>query len=148
MSNQTKEQLNKFFGLITSPQDIGLVVAESKGSMPDKKFWEEIDNNTLYQAIDEPKSVDSFIKKLIQAQKQEKRLILDIKIDPYPAVISLLKEISQFGKFNVKNAEGYTIERVDIRPGSIIVVAERDFIDNNITYPNFYNIFDSALSLK
>lgn len=148
MENQTKKQLNKFFGLITSPQDIGLVIAESKGSRPDKKFWEEIDKNALYQAIDEPKSVDSFIEKLIQAQKQGKRLILDIKIDPYSTVISLLKEISQFGKFNVKNAEGYTIEKVGIRPGSIIVVAEKDFIDNKITYPNFYNIFDSAFSLK
>lgn len=143
-----KEQLNKFLSAISSSQDLGLIIVESKEARPEENFWREFDKSALYHAIDSSESADSLVGEISQAQKENKRVIIDIKTDPYATTISLLKEISQFGKFNVKNAEGVTVERIAVAPGSIICVAERDFIEKEITYPDFYNIFDSAFSLK
>lgn len=148
MNNQTKQQLKSFFNFNNNPQDIGLVIVESKEKMPDEKFWHELDSNIIYHIVDSPESTDKFLNKLIQAQKQNKKIVIELKIDPYPTTINILKEISQFGKINVKNEKGYTNETINIKPGSIIVVAERNFIEKEISYPNFYNLFDSAFSLK
>ena len=82
---------------------------------------------------------------LIKAQKEDKIFLLEIKADPNDKIIQVLKQICHFGQFNIHDKRGKLINTIKVEPGSIVVIAERDFINKEISYPRFYNIFDTAL---
>lgn len=151
MRKETTEELKKFLKLtkkIKNPKDIALVIVEEKDAKPKSNFWKRLNDNISYFKLDNYYGSEELLSKIVQTQKQNKRLLIDIGVDPNSAVISFLKEVSRFGSFNLRNRKGEIIEKLNLAPGLIIVVAERNFINNQISYRNFYNLFDSAFSLK
>ena len=115
---------------------------------PDKNFWQNLNRSISYFLLDDPFEYQKLIDAILNAQKEGKILLIEIKVDPAPGVIQLLKEISHFGSFNLHDARGKIKENIKIFPGSILVIAKRDFIEKEISYPRFYDIFETAIILE
>lgn len=149
MEIETKNKLKKFIEdrKFTRSQDLGLIIIENKNSFS-KNFWQSLNKKIFYLQLNDLSHQYQKVKNaILKAQKQKRILLLEINVDLDPWVVQILREISHFGTFNLHDERGNFKETIEISPGSLIVIAKRDFIEKGISYPNFYNIFDSAIIL-
>ncbi|MFH8087052.1 MAG: hypothetical protein QW609_04505 [Candidatus Aenigmatarchaeota archaeon] len=149
MKKEVKEKIKKFLEdrrLVINPKDIALIILEGEAQIP-QEFWKNLGPSFSYFLLNDPYEYYNLEKQFIQAQKEDKIFLLEIKADPSNLVIQFLKQISHFGGFNLHDKRGNLISHFEVKPGSLVVIAQRKFIENNITYPRFYNIFDTALSI-
>ena len=147
MKKETKEKLKKFLKdrkLAIDPKDIALIILEKEKKISPKE-WQKLESSLSYFLLDNTFEFRNLVDEIIKSQKKDKILLIEIKADPSNWVIQLFKEISHFGSFNIHDKKGKLVDSIKIKPGLIIVIAERSFIEKKISYPGFYNIFNTAL---
>ena len=145
MDKRVIEDLKKFIssaGNVKNPGDLALIIIEKGAKQPSPNTWKKVDKDVTYFAIKNNTTEYLLLDEIIKTQKGKKKLILDIKKDLSSASINLLKKIVKFGKVSVDDKD------VDITPGTIISLVDRDFAQKNINYYNFFNLFSSAFSIK
>lgn len=147
MKKEIKEKLKKFLRdrkLCTNPKDIALIILGDK-ERPGEKFWQELDPSVSYFLLDNPFEFKKVVNEFIKAQKEGKIFLLDLRVDPSDSIIRWFKEISHFGSFNLHKEKGNLVDNIKVKPGSLVAIAKRSFIEKEITYTGFYNLFDTAL---
>jgi len=154
-----KDNLNIFIHLLqhvfTYKQppfvDLGLIVKESKSQIEVKEVFEEIKKIVDIERItyDETMSDEDAIDKIIDAFQKNKWVFLEIKKDIGSPLLNQLNHLASHNSLQCIDYQGKHIFEMKIPENSrVIVFAERDFIENKISYPYFYRLFGPTLSLK
>jgi hypothetical protein len=151
-----KDKLNTFIHLLqhvftNKHFDLGLIVKESKSQIEVKEVFEEIKKIVDIERIvyDEIMSDEDAIDKIIDAFQKNKWVFLEIKKDIGSPLLNQLNHLANYNSFQLIDYQGKDIFEMKIPENSrVIVFAERDFIENKITYPRFYRFFGPTLSLK
>lgn len=142
-----KNRVKKFLSRMENIKDaknIPLIILEkNKGA----GFWQEVDKNMIYFALDNPNDYQILIDQIAANQESGNRILIDIQTDPQSRIINLFKEIAEFGRISLKNGDNKLEGDLNIETGLILVTSQRDCIENKISYKNFYNLFDSAFIL-
>jgi len=154
------EKLKQFIRLLQKvkrqPQgvfDIGLIVKEpsAKKSISGEKIFREIKNIVPIEKIVYDSSTDdeNTIQKLISVFQKKNWAFLEIKKDIGSPFLNQLKHLSNRNFLQILNYNNQDVFEIKMPEDTrIVVFAERDFIENKITYPHFYRIFGPTLSIK
>ena len=153
-----KQKLNTFIHLLqkvfTQKQpvfDLGLIVKESKSQIEVKKVSEEIKKFVDIERIvyDEKIFDEDVIDKIVDTFSKNRWVFLEIKKDIGSHLLNQLKHLANYNSFQLIDYQGKDIFEMKMPENSrLIVFAERDFIENRISYPHFYGLFGPTLSLK
>lgn len=146
MDAKTQAKLKKFLKdreVVINPKDIALIILGEEDDLSNRD-WEKLYSSTSYFLLDNAFEFQKVVNKFIETQKEGKILLLEMKVNPDPRLIQLLKEISEFGSFNLHDERGNLTNNLKVKPGSLVVIARRSFIEEGITYPRFYDIFSTA----
>ena len=153
-----KEKLNTFIRLLQKCQrqpsqifDLGLVVKESKSRISNEKIFNEIKKIVdIKRIICNKSSLDEeVIDKIVEAFSKNKWVFLEIKKDIGSPLLNQLKHLANHNSLQLLNYKGGDLSEIEMSKDSrVIVFAERDFIENKITYPHFYRLFGPTLSIK
>jgi len=143
--------LQKVFTQKQPPFDLGLIVKESESQIDVKEVFEEIKKSVDIERIiyDETIFDEDTIDKIIDAFQKNKWIFLEIKKDIGSPLLNQLKHLANHNSLQLIDYQGKDIFEMKMPENSrVIVFAERDFIENKITYPYFYRLFGPTLSLK
>jgi len=153
-----KEKLNTFIHLIekvfTQKQpafDLGLIVKEPTCQIEVKEVFEEIKKIVDIERIiyDETIFDEDVIDKIVDAFQKNKWVFLEIKKDIKSLLLNQLKHLANYNSFQLIDYQGKDVFDMKMPENSrVIVSAERDFIENKISYPHFYRLFGPTLNLK
>ncbi len=92
---------------------------------------------------------ENAIQKLINAFRKKNWAFLEIKKDISSLFLNQLKHLSNRNFLQLLNYNNQDVFEIKMPEDTkIIVFAERDFIENKITYPHFYRLFGPTLSIK
>ncbi|MBU1179892.1 hypothetical protein KJ885_03035 [Patescibacteria group bacterium] len=152
-----QEKLNTFIRLLQKVQkqpnrtfDLGLIVKEPKSKMSSVKILEEIKKIATIEKITYDKlSVDEdVIENLVNIFEKDKWVFLEIKKDIGSPLLNQLKHLANYNSFQLIDYKEKDVFEMKMPKNSrLIVFAERDFIENKITYTHFYRLFGPTLSL-
>ncbi len=150
-------KLNKFIRLLQKVQkqpsrtfDLGLIVKEPKSKMSSVKILRAIKKMADIEKITYDKSSvdEDVIENLVNIFKKDKWVFLEIKKDIGSPLLNQLKHLANFNSLQLIDYKGKDIFEMKMPEKSrLIVFAERDFIENKISYPHFYRIFGPTLSI-
>jgi len=153
-----KEELNMFIRLLQKVQkqpsqtfDLGLIVKEPKSQIEVKEVFEEIKQIIDIERIvyDEKIFDEDVINKIIETFQKNKWVFLEIKKDIGSHLLNQLKHLANYNSFQLIDYQGKDIFEMKMPENSrMVVFAERDFIENKISYPHFYRLFGPTLSIK
>ena len=153
-----KNELNTFIHLLqkvfTQKQpafDLGLIVKESKSQIEVKEVFEEIKKIVDIERIVYEETIfdEDTIDKIIDAFQKNKWIFLEIEKDIGSPLLNQLKHLANSNSLQLIDYQGKDIFEMKMPENSrVIVFAERDFIENKISYPHFYRLFGPTLSLK
>ncbi|MGB9598609.1 MAG: hypothetical protein ACPLZH_02075 [Minisyncoccales bacterium] len=153
-----KERLKMFIRLLQKVQkqpsqtfDLGLIVKEPKSKISSGEILEEIRKIVGIEKVTYDKSVtdEDVIENFINIFKKNKWVFLEIKKDVGSPLLNQLKHLANHNSFQLIDYKGVDVFEMKIPEKSrVIVFAERDFIENKISYPHFYKLFGPTLSLK
>ena len=153
-----KNELNTFIHLLqkvfTQKQpafDLGLIVKESKSQIEVKEVFEEIKKIVDIERIVYEETIfdEDTIDKIIDAFQKNKWIFLEIEKDIGSPLLNQLKHLANSNYLQLIDYQGKDIFEMKMPENSrVIVFAERDFIENKISYPHFYRLFGPTLSLK
>ncbi|MEO0100996.1 MAG: hypothetical protein ABIK84_01180 [candidate division WOR-3 bacterium] len=152
-----KEKLKQFLELlqrIKHPQkrtfDLGLVVKESKSEVKSDEVFKEIQKEIKIEKVvyDEKVFDDDVIEQIINLFKDKKWVFLEIRKDIKSPLLNQLKHLANYNSFQLIDYKGQDVFEMKMPEESrLIVFAERDFIENKISYPYFYTLFGPILSI-
>ncbi len=154
-----KEKLKTFIRLLqkvhTVPPlvdkcDLGLIVKESKTKISPDEILDEIKKIVAIGRIVYDKSVadEDVIEKIIEAFKRGEWIFLETKKDIGSILLNQLKHLANNNILQLIDYQGKDLVEIKIPENSrIIIFAEREFIENKISYPHFYRLFGPTLSL-
>ncbi len=130
--------------------DLGLVVFKKGNPVEIKKVLDILPKGkTLLVKLDNQYFADDFFKKLVMANREEQWLVVDCSCDPAPAVIQVLKQISQNNAFTISHFEGKELFTMKMDPKSrVIFFIDNAVLEKEITYPYFINLFGPILRIK
>jgi len=143
--------LQKVFTLKQPPFDLGLIVKESKSQIEVKEVFEEIKKIVDIERIvyDETIFDEDAIDKIVDTFQKNKWVFLEIKKDIGSPLLNQLKHLANYNSFQLIDYQGKDIFEMKMPENSrMIVFAERDFIENKISYPHFYRLFGPTLILQ
>lgn len=153
-----QEELNKFIRLLQKVHkqpnqtfDLGLIIRESKSKMSPVKILDAIKKTIdIEKIIYDKSSIDEdVIENLVNIFQKGKWVFLEIKKDITSPLLDQLRHLANYNSFQLIDYKGQDIFEMKIPETSrLIVFAERDFIENQITYPHFYRLFGPTLSIK
>lgn len=154
-----KEKLNSFIKLLqkshrisTLPSfDLGLIVKEKTSKINSKEIFDEIKKIVPIEKItyDELTFDEDVISKIIEIFKKNKWIFLEIKKDIQSSLFNQLKHLANHNFLQLIDYKGKDLVQIKMPENCrIIVFAERDFIENKISYPHFYRLFGPTLSIK
>ena len=155
-----KEKLEQFIRLLQKvkrqPQgvfDIGLIIEEpsAEKSVSGEKIFREIKNIVPIERIVYNNSTDdeNTTQKLISVFRKKNWAFLEIKKDIGSLFFNQLKHLSNHNFLQLLNYNNQDVFEIKMPEDTrIIVFAERNFIENKITYPHFYRFFGPTLSIK
>ncbi len=153
-----KEKLEQFIRLLqkTCKQpsqtfDLGLIVKEPKSEVDSKDIFEKIKNKVDSERIiyDKLTTDEDIIEKIIELFEKNKWLFLEIKKDISSPLLNQLKHLANHNVLQLLDYQGKDLSEIKMPENCrIIIFAERDFIENKITYPHFYRLFGPTLSIK
>lgn len=156
ISNGTSK-LKDFFSALKSVKrqpgglfDVGLLIKEPKSKTNAEKLFQEMKKLTPTQNIIYDQSVtdEKTIKQLVDAFKKEKWVLLEIKKDISSLLLNQLKHLANSNNLQILNFNDKEVFEMKLpEQCRLIVLAERNFIENKISYPHFYRIFGPVLSL-
>jgi len=91
---------------------------------------------------------ESFLKELVIANREGQWFLVDCQADPSPTIITVLKQISEDNAFTVSHFEGQELFRMTLNPRTrIIFCLDSDFLEKEITYPFFMNLFGPVIRI-
>mgnify|MGYP001116249701 CR=1 FL=1 len=131
--------------------DLGLIVKETKSKISSAEILEVIRKIVDIEEIVYDKSVieEDVIENLVNIFQKGKWVFLEIKKDMGSTLLNQLKNLANHNALQLLNYQGKDLVEIKIPEKSrMIIFAERDFIENKITYPHFYRIFGPTLSIK
>ncbi len=153
-----KEKLNKFIRLLQKVQkqpgqtfDLGLVVKEPKSKLSAGKVLEAINKIIAVEKViyDKSNVDEEIIENLVNIFEKGKWVFLEIKKDIKSPLLNQLKHLANSNSLQLLDYQGKDLVEIKIpKESRVIIFAERDFIENIITYPHFYRLFGPTLSLK
>ncbi len=153
-----QEKLNKFIRLLQKVQkqpsqtfDLGLIVKEPKSQVNENEIFQKVQKLVNIENITYDKSLfdEDVIEKIIAAFEKNKWIFLEIKKDIKSPLLNQLKHLSNHNLLQLVGYKGKDVFEMKMPEKSrLIVFAERDFIENKITYPHFYRLFGPTLSVK
>jgi len=153
-----KEELNVFIRLLQKVRkqpnqtfDLGLIVKEPKSQIEVEKVFEEIKKVVDIERIvyDETIFDEDVIDKIVEAFQKNKWVFLEIKKDIDSPLLNQLKHLANYNSFQLIDYRGKDVFEMKMPENSrVIVFAERDFIENKISYPHFYRLFGPTLILQ
>lgn len=154
-----QEKLNTFIRLLRkthrisaiSPFDLGLIVKEPKSNINPKVIFGKIKKNVDIEQIiyDEAAIDEDVIEKIIELFEKGKWVFLEIKKDVSSPLLNQLKHLANHNFLQLIDYKGRDLVQIKIPENSrVIIFAERDFIENKISYPHFYRLFGPTLSIK
>ncbi|MDW7988083.1 MAG: hypothetical protein RMJ65_05225 [candidate division WOR-3 bacterium] len=154
MDKELLREFIQFLRLFEHPvkktYDLGLIVKEPNSNETQKVVLEEIRNIVPIEVIvyDEAISDTTAIEKIIGAFRDKKWVFLEIKKDLKSPLLNQLKHLANYNSFQIFDYHGQDVFEMKMpRESRIIVFAERDFIEKEISYPYFYTLFGPVLSL-
>ena len=144
------EHLQKIQKPLNKTFDLGLIVKEPKSKIRSEKIFE-----TITKIIDAEKIVydssildEDIIKRIIKAFQNKKWVFLEIKKDISSVLLNQLKNLSNHNILQLIDYQGEDVFELPMpKESRVIVFAERDFIENKISYPHFYTLFGPVLAL-
>jgi len=148
--NQFIRLLKKVFRMKSPPFDLGLIVKEPENKDSSDSVFKKIKKEVEIEKIiyDESIADEDVIEKIIESFKKNKWLFLEIKKDISSPLLNQLKHLANHNFLQLIDYKGKDLVEIKMPENSrIIVFAERDFIENKITYPHFYRLFGPVLSL-
>jgi len=158
MKNMDKEKLSMFIHLLQKVQkqpnqtfDLGLIVEELGSQIEVEEVFEEIKKivDTERIVYDEKIFDEDVIDKIVDIFRKNKWVFLEIKKDIKSPLLNQLKHLANHNCLQLIDYQGKDIFEMKMPENSrLIVFAERDFIENKISYPHFYRLFGPTLSLK
>lgn len=153
-----KEKLKTFLRLLKktfifkSPAfDLGLIVKEPKCKINPSKIFQEIKKEVEIEKVvyDENVSDDDIIDKLVEIFDRGKWVFLEIKKDIKSPLLNQLKHLANHNFLQLIDYQGKDLVEIKMPENSrVVVFAERDFIENKISYPHFYRLFGPTLSIE
>lgn len=153
-----KEKLKQFLQLLKRVKhplkgtfDLGLIVKEPKSKVKNDEVLKEIQKELKIEKIvyDEKVFDEDVIEQIINLFKDKKWVFLEIRKDIKSPLLNQLKHLANYNSFQLIDYKGQDIFEMKIPEESrLIVFAERDFIENKISYPHFYTLFGPTLSIK
>jgi hypothetical protein len=153
-----KEKLKTFIRLLQKVKkqpsqtfDFGLIVKEPKSKISSdgilKAAKKIIDIEKI--AYDKSSIDEGVMENLVNVFKKGKWVFLEIKKDISSPLLNQLKHLANFNSFQLLDYKGKDIFEIKMPENSrVIVFAERDFIENKVSYPHFYRLFGPTLSIK
>jgi len=126
--------------------DIPLFIIENPRKPYPDSYWSSIDADMRYFPLDTPYIYESLLAAIIKAQDDRCPLMINIKADPHPLVISLLNRISQEGAIDIDERDGRSRRTIEIT-SPIMAVITRDLLEHGISYRRFYDLFGAGLSI-
>lgn len=130
--------------------DSGLVVGEKDQMMSGQDLLTEMQKHTKISHIvyDNETSDEETVSALASAFRKGQWILLEIQKNPGSLLLNQLQHISNSNNLQLMNiGEEDFIEESMSEQSRLVAFAKRDFIENNITYPNFYHLFGPVLSL-
>jgi len=128
-----------------------LIVKEPKSQIEVEKVFEEIKKVVDIERIvyDETIFDEDVIDKIVEAFQKNKWVFLEIKKDIDSPLLNQLKHLANYNSFQLIDYRGKDVFEMKMPENSrVIVFAERDFIENKISYPHFYRLFGPTLILQ
>ncbi|MFA5431868.1 MAG: hypothetical protein WC319_03235 [Candidatus Paceibacterota bacterium] len=129
--------------------DMGLIIFEpnSQVNALDVQSILPEGKSVLYK-MDNFYDYETFVSKLIEANKSNQWLIVDCLDDFSPTTIGIIKQIGEMNKFTVLNFRNENSFQLKINPETrIIFCINSDFLEEKISYPYFLNIFGAILRI-
>jgi len=153
-----KEKLDKFIHLLkivhtmpplTGKSDLGLIVKEPESKISSDEVLEEIKKIVAIEKISYNESIsdEETIERIIEVLKENKWIFLEIKKDIKSPLLNQLRYLADHNILQLIDYKDQDLTEIKIGDSRIIIFAERDFIENKITYPYFYRLFGPTLSL-
>jgi hypothetical protein len=152
------EKLNTFIRLLQRVRkqpsrtfDLGLIVKELGSQVGVEEVFEEIKRTVNIERIvyDETIFDEDAIDKIVDTFQKNKWVFLEIKKDIGSLLLNQLKHLTNHNFLQLIDYQGKDIFNMKMPENSrLVVFAERDFIENKISYPHFYRLFGPTLSLK
>lgn len=133
----------------TAIPDLGLIIFEKGSSFKVDDILKVMpEGKGLEVVIDNPWDKDLFTKKLVEANREGQYLVIDLRVDPHPKILAILKNLISLGSINTSHFEDKELFRVSLNPKTrLIFCAKRNILEEVITYPYFINLFGPILSL-
>ena len=152
-----KEKLKLFIHLLQKVQkplnktfDLGLIVKEPESEISSNRIFEEIKQIVAIEKItyDESSFDEEIIEKIINAFEKGRWIFLEIKKDIGSLLLNQLKHLVNYNALQLIDYRGKEVFEMKMpEDARVIVFAERDFIENKISYPHFYILFGPTLSI-
>jgi len=152
------EKLNTFIRLLQRVRkqpsqtfDLGLIVKELGSRVEVEEVFEEIKRTVNIERIvyDETIFDEDAIDKIVDTFQKNKWVFLEIKKDIGSFLLNQLKHLANHNFLQLIDYQGKDIFDMKMPENSrLVIFAERDFIENKISYPHFYRLFGPTLSLK
>ena len=152
------KKLNTFIRLLQKVRkqpsqtfDLGLIVKELGSQVGVEEVFEEIKRTIDIERIvyDETIFDEEIIDKIVDIFRKNKWVFLEIKKDIKSPLLNQLKHLANHNFLQLIDYQGKDVFEMKMPEKSrVIVFAERDFIENKISYPHFYRLFGPTLSLK
>jgi hypothetical protein len=142
-------ELKKFFSSVCNFNDssnLPLVIVENNETILSEHLWMSVSDNIKLFSLDNPNIFESLVEKIIECQKANLPLVIEIETDPNPSVISLFSQVADRSTVTETDESGQKHNLFLRIP--IISVINRELLENRISYPNFLNLFGPGLSIK
>jgi hypothetical protein len=153
-----KKNLNMFINLLQKVQkqpmktfDLGLIVKEPKSITSVEEVFEEIKKMVPLERIiyNEAVTDEETVDKIIETFEKNNWILLEINKDVGSFLLNQLKHLANYNSLQILDYKEKGIFEMKMPKNSrVVVFAERDFIENKISYPHFYLLFGPTLSIK
>lgn len=98
--------------------------------------------------ITSPYDYQTFANKIVEVNREGQWLIVDVKTDIHPNVISVLKSVAEENVVRINNYEDQDIFEMKLNNETrIIFCIKRDLLEKTISYPYFLNLFGPVISV-
>ncbi len=160
---QTAENLKDFFQAVqrvthADPReparqlyDMGLIIQErgTKTCTPITLDALLGQGRAHYFTLQNRYTADDFINVLVEANDNGLLLVVSCMADPAPAVITLLKQLSETGACTIPDANTKEAKVLSLHPDARIVFClSSQTLEQIITYPYFINLFGPVLRIS
>ncbi len=153
-----RQKLNEFIYLLQKVYkqpgntfDLGLIVKEPDNFTSVEEVFNEIKKIVPIERIIYDRNVtdEEVVDGIVKVIERNTWVFLDIKKDLGSLLLNQLKHLGNYNSFQILNYRGKDVFELKM-PESVrlIVFVERNFFENQITYPHFYSLFGPTLSLK